>query len=204
MNKDKIEPYFLLKKFVSEIPKGKILDIGAGLGNNSIFLARNNFEVIAIDLKQEFVDRLNDISKKERLILVAKRIDVKDFNFDKYSSILATNCLQFMRKSERDDVIKKIKQSIKKNGIIFISTFTINDSSYKFFTAKKTPVEKNTFFSKNENRYWNFFNLNELKSYFKKGFEILYYKEKIVKEKKHPISHQHGIAEIVVRKKNAY
>ncbi|MBL7155108.1 MAG: methyltransferase domain-containing protein [Candidatus Portnoybacteria bacterium] len=199
---DKTEPYYLLKKFLSKIPKGRVLDIGAGPGNNSIFLAENNFEVIAIDLDQKSIERLRALSKKENLNLIAQKIDVRKFKFNKYSFILAINCLQFMKKSERDIIIKKIKQSTKKEGFIFISVFTIHDNSYRKFVAKNQPVEKNTFYSKNENRYWNFFNPNELKSYFQNSFEILYYNEKII-EDTHLVPHQHGIAEIVARKKNA-
>ena len=199
-----IKPYYLLKKFLPQITPGKVLDIGSGSGKNSIFLAKNNFEILAIDSEQECINKLSALSKKEGLGIKVQKTDIRNFKFYKYSSILALNCLQFMKKSERNILIDKIKGSIEPAGLIFVSVFTIQDNSYKQFLKKnKQPVEENTFYSKNNDQYWNFFNPNELKSYFKNNFEILYYNEKII-EDAHPIPHQHGIAEIVVRKKNAY
>ena len=197
----KIEPYYLLEKFYSKIPQGKILDIGCGPGNNSIFLARQNFEVLAIDINQEYIEKLSNLAEKESINLTAKRENIINFNFDEfYSSILAINCLQFLKKSERDAIIKKIKTSLKKGGLVFISAFTIQDNSYKNLSEKNQPTEKNTFCSKKPEGYWNFFNLGELKSYFEKEYKILQYNEKIINDA-HPIPHQHGIVEIVAQKK---
>lgn len=196
-----IEPYYLLKKFLSQITPGKVLDIGSGSGKNSIFLARNNFEVLAIDSDQKYINQLAALSKRESLDIKTQKTDIRNFKFDRYSLILALNCLQFIKKSERDILINKIKQSVKLKGFIFVSVFTVQDNSYKEFLKKnKQPIEENTFYSKNDDQYWNFFNPSELRSYFKNNFKILYYNEKIIKDA-HPIPHQHGIAEIVVRKK---
>lgn len=195
-----IKPFHLIKKFYHEIPKGKILDIGCGKGSNSIFLAKNGFEILAIDINQEHIDYLNNLSEKEKLNLVAKKENVKDFKFNqKYSSILAINSLQFLKKSERDDVIKKIKEFIIDKGLVFISAFTTEDNSFKKFSERFQPVEENTFYSKKNENYRNFLNMDELKSYFTKGFEILHCEEKIVDDA-HPLPHQHGITEIVAKK----
>lgn len=44
-----IEPTPVVKKVLEHITYGKVLDLGAGEGRNSLFLAENGFEVTAID-----------------------------------------------------------------------------------------------------------------------------------------------------------
>lgn len=194
------EPYYLLKKFISELPKGNVLDIGSGAGKNSIYLAKEGFSITAIDSNKKALDILDDIIKEEKLNIVTQQIDLRNFKFKTYSVVLALNALPFLKYSERNDIIQKIKDSVNPNGIIFISAFTIKDDSYKKLSAKKEAIEKNTFYSENQDMYWNFFELGELKSYFEDNFEILFYDEKEI-EDAHPEPHFHGIAEIVARKK---
>lgn len=194
------QPYYLLEKYYSEVEPGKALDLGCGDGANSIFLAKQGFEVESIDIKEDYVENLKNLSKKEGLSLKVKKEDIREFGFDKeYDLILAVNSLQFMKKSEREEVISKIKSSLNSNALVFISVFTKEDVSYKKLSKNHSPIEENTFYSKNENRYWNFFEPNELKNYFKDNFKILFYDERIVDDA-HSDPHQHGIAELVVQK----
>ena len=53
-----------LEKYINEIPKGKALDIGAGEGRNSIFLAKNEFDVTAIDKIKQGLDKIKKLAKK--------------------------------------------------------------------------------------------------------------------------------------------
>jgi 2-polyprenyl-3-methyl-5-hydroxy-6-metoxy-1,4-benzoquinol methylase len=199
----KIEPCPLLKKFYFVVIPGKALDIGCGQGDNSIFLARHNFEVEAIDINEKYISYLKTTSKRENLSLIPQKKDIRNFKFNKhYSLILAINCLQFMKESERDSIIRKAQTSLNIGGLFFVSVFTIKDDSYKKLSKINQPVEENTFYSRKERRYWNFFNLNELKNYFTKEFKILFYNERRIKDA-HPLPHRHGIAEIVALKKNS-
>ncbi|MEX2185249.1 MAG: class I SAM-dependent methyltransferase [Pirellulales bacterium] len=40
-----------------ELPRGRLLELGCGTGTNAIYLARNGFEVTAVDGSQEAIDR---------------------------------------------------------------------------------------------------------------------------------------------------
>ena len=54
----------ILVKYLDKIPKGKALDIGAGEGRNSLFLAQNGFEVKAIDKIPDGLKKCEDLAKK--------------------------------------------------------------------------------------------------------------------------------------------
>lgn len=200
-------PFPLLKKFIPQINKGVVLDIGAGNGRNSFYLAKNGFRVESIDVNSQNIQQLKKKSSRLNLGLNINKFDVRKFKFStkKYDLILAIQSLIWIRKSEYLKVIKKIKDSLKIGGVGIISGFTIKDSSYLNLKSIRIPVEKNTFYSKSEKRFWQFLEPQELKKCFsQKDFKILYYKEKLVKDKdcKSSVSypHLHEIAEIVVKK----
>src|SRR5258708_16771048 len=56
---------FLKKK---KINQGKGVDIGAGKGRNSIYLAHEGFEMHALDYIQEAITHINTVAKQEKLI----------------------------------------------------------------------------------------------------------------------------------------
>ncbi len=49
------------------IKNGKLIDLGAGKGRNAIYLAKQGFEVYALDYVQQAVDFISLIAKKEKL-----------------------------------------------------------------------------------------------------------------------------------------
>ena len=196
-----MKSYHLLEKFLSQAPTGEALDIGAGRGKNSLFLADKGFQVEAIDINKENLDIIKKISSERKLEIRINNSNLKDFKFvsSKYSIILAIQSLNFIKKSEFEIVIEKIKDSSAKNGLLFISVFLVTDPSFEKFQNKNKPIEENTFESKKPPYWWHFFKKDELKNYFGEDYQVLYYQERIVKDKK-PIPHFHGIGEIVVKK----
>lgn len=47
------DPSDLLLKWISNLPRGKALDVACGAGRNSLFLAENGYDVDAIDYSEE-------------------------------------------------------------------------------------------------------------------------------------------------------
>lgn len=207
MKKYTTPPFYLLKKFLNAIPKGNAIDIGTGNGHNSIFLAQNGFAVEAIDTDSSKIKALNDIAEKSELKIDAKNIDVRKFDFSKkqYNLVLAMQSLVFIKKSEFQEVINNIKKALNSNGVIILISFTTDDASFKRLKQTSPEVEKNTFQTNDTKQYWQFFEKDELKKYFKEdNFDILFYEEQATQDEPHegsPSPHIHGIAKIVARKK---
>lgn len=200
-----LRPFPLLKRISPQINKGAVLDIGAGNGRNVLYLAKNGFKIMAIDNHLQSIKQLKNLPSRLKSNFNIKKIDVRKFNFstNKYDLILAIQSLIWMKKSDFSKIIKNIKKSLKIDGVAIISGFTIQDPSCLNLKSLRTPVEKNTFYSQSEKRFWQFLEHQELKKYFQKDFKILYYKEKLTKDKSHDkisYPHYHAIAEIAVKK----
>ncbi len=200
-------PFPLLKDFLPLIPKGLALDIGCGLGQNSIFLAKNGFQVETIDINKKNLAFIKSCSKKMHLKIKTELIDVRKKNLPpkQYHLIIAIQSLVFLKKAEFKRMTVKIKNALKENGIVIISGFNIYDDTFERFKKNYKTVEENTYKTNNTKQYWHFLKPNELKKLFKENaFEILYYEEKIFREKPHfgiPYAHNHGIAQIVAKKR---
>jgi len=49
------------------LPKGRVLDLAMGSGRNSIYLAREGFEVEGIDISQEVVTKVQTLASGENV-----------------------------------------------------------------------------------------------------------------------------------------
>jgi len=111
-----LKPDPLLVKYLSRIPKGKALDIGAGEGRNSVFLVKEGFEVEAIDIVKEGLKKCEKLTKKYKLSITTRIIDVRKFKFkpQTYSLIISVAGIDFLKHSEIKKLQIKSKVLLKK------------------------------------------------------------------------------------------
>lgn len=197
-----LKPNPILKKFLTLIPKGTVLDIGAGEGRNSIFLSKHGFQVEAIDKIAEGLKKCKILAQKNNLSIKTKVCDIRNFEFvqNKYSLVLASASLDFLKKSEIEKIIKQIKISLVKNGFIYLSVFSTKDPMYKKIKQKKLKeVEKNTFYLSKHKTYRHFFTKSEIQQILS-DFKFLYFKQRKIKDNTHGLPHFHSIIEVLGQK----
>jgi len=203
-----LRPSPVLKKFINMVPKGIALDIGAGEGRNSFFLAKNGFYVEALDKNSDGLEKCDNFAKENNLAISTKVCDIEDFEFpeNKYSLIIAKNSLDFTKKSELDKLIKKIKKSLILDGFIYLSVFSEKDPAYqKIKKMGLEEVEKNTFYLPKYKTFRHFFALEELKEMFR-NFEIIYLEETEIKDPGHGKipPHVHYTIEFVAKNRQQF
>lgn len=163
---------------------GNAIDLGCGSGNDTIFLIKNNWKVLAIDssnVEEKIRSKLCD-DEQEKL-----RFEVQKFETLKLSKcdlLVANYSLPFCDRNSFHKMWKEICINIKTNGYFVGNFFGLNDEW-------NTKNDRRTFFSKEE--------VIKLFS----GFEILEIKE-MEKDKataKGQMKHWH-IFEIIARKLN--
>ncbi len=204
--KDKLVPSPLIKQFLNQAEHYECLDIGAGRGDNIIFLAKTGFSATALEVRE---DSANIIKKRARANKVSVKVenkDVRKFNINKnhYSLVSAIHSLNFFSKDEFLNLITKIKAGLTNDGLCVISMFTTKDSMYEELKQRVTLQKDNSLADENGKK-WYFPKPNELKKLFK-DFEILFYVEAIIDDKGHPgkeSPHKHTVARIVAKNKSA-
>jgi len=123
-----------VKKYLK--PNSKIIEIGAGTGRYSISLAKNGYDVTAVELVDKNIEILKENAKgiKNIKAFQGDAIDLSKFADNSFDVTLVFGPLYHLY--DKNDIDKCINESIritKPNGIIFyafLSVFAIMDSNY--------------------------------------------------------------------------
>lgn len=141
-----------ITEFIKIVKKdGEILDLGCGPGHHSNFFFNQNFKVTGIDLSSEMIK----LAKKEFTDIDFKVMDISDLDFEvnTFDGIWASASLLHIPKNNIKLILKKIKEILVNNGILYISlkegkgSEIFNDIRYggvdKFYVYYKLDEIKN-------------------------------------------------------------
>lgn len=135
----------------------KALDLACGAGRNSIYLARCGFQVDSLDIAAVAIEALEAEAKKQNLTSNINTflvdLDSYKINLKMYDIIVMANFLD-------RDILKRAKDALKTNGILFVETYMISDEN------EKSKSDLN-----------NLLRSQELKQMLDSSFEILHYDE---------------------------
>jgi cyclopropane fatty-acyl-phospholipid synthase-like methyltransferase len=197
------KPDALSEKALSFLkPNGELLDAGCGEGADSVYYAKNGFNVTSIDGNKAWLNRLRAYRKNNQpLNISVRRRDLVHYHYpfqfyDAVSSLLVGCC---MKKSEFEIMLAALKRSVKPRGIIIMSLRNYLDPEYKEYSATEKMIEPNTFHKKEDcckTRYY--IEKNRLKELLS-DFEILHYFEGLVPDKYEETS-EHGDSNIICRR----
>ncbi len=135
-----LEPSYSAKKSLEIFKKNntkKIIELGAGLGRDTIFFAKNGIEVTAIDYSSSGIKIIQEKIKKEKIKCkiktkihdVKKKFNFKDSQFDGcYSHMLY--CMALTTK-ELINLNKEVFRMIKPGGYNIFTVRNTLDGDYK-------------------------------------------------------------------------
>jgi len=166
------EPSVAAVKSLNFFKGKKIVELGAGLGRDTIFFAKNSIQVEALDYSQKAIEIINNKSKKLNLtqFIKTQTFDIrKKLPFDDRSiDGCFSHILYCMALSNYDlqNLNKEILRILKPGGINIYTVRHTDDGDYKNGTHIGEDLYENDgfivhFFSKDK--------INQLS----KGFEIL-------------------------------
>lgn len=107
----------------------KLLCLGEGEGRNAIFFAKNGFEVSAIDASNLGLVKLENRAIEEKLDIKTICMDLNDWTvLEKYDVIVASYLHMF--KNEREELFRKIEDSLNSNGYFIGEFFSTKQLSF--------------------------------------------------------------------------
>ncbi len=156
---------------------GKAIDIGCGKGRNSVFLAKQGFDVCALDYIKEALDKAKVLAEEnnilEKIKFYQSAFDEQwpfednffDVALDSFSSI------DIETENGRNIYKREMFRTLKPGGFAFVGVVSAEDEQEKEMILKSPGPEKNSAIWPN-GKFQKDYDEEELKSFYKE-FKIL-------------------------------
>ena len=129
-------------------PAGSVLDLAAGIGQDSLYFAQQGFNVTTTEYSEEYFKDVRREARKQELSINFQSLDLlKNLPFvdNSFDAVYAHMGLHYFNNKDTRKMFKEIYRVIKKDGI-FASIFnTIDDPEIELF--KDSKIEENLYLS---------------------------------------------------------
>ena len=135
---------FMAKHFynVPDRKRIKILDLGSGVGRNTIYLAKEDYSAFGVEAtasgievskKRREIEGINAIFKKGNLTKIP-------FSEEYFDAVVDIQAIQHNTCEEIKKILQEIKRVLKPNGMFFAKIVSTQDHSFK----KGKVIEEHT------------------------------------------------------------
>lgn len=121
-----VPSYTCLKvlEFMPPVKKLKLLDIGCGEGRDSVFFARNGYDVTAFDLAESGVVKTKRLAEKLGVKVNVFQADINEYRLtEKFDILFSNGVLHYMLPELRKEIFDNYKASTEDNGVNMLSVF---------------------------------------------------------------------------------
>lgn len=122
-----VEPNTACYEVIRLMPPTKhlrLLDIGCGEGKDSVFFARNGYDVTSIDVSDAGIEKTKRLADKIGVPVKAFKADILDFRLDSnYDILFSSGVLHYIKPDYRNDILNNYKQFTNTNGIHIFNVF---------------------------------------------------------------------------------
>jgi len=201
------QPNLLVPLISSHLkPGSRVLVIGCGEGRDALFLARLGFDVVATDVADKGLEKAQRLAEGDGCKLQLINLDAHQphGHLGIFDGMLLMNVMQLLQPDRIAERMAHFQSLTKPGGILSVEVFTIDDPHYQDCLKSGIQPKGPLTFEHPTRKYpVRFFDKGELASYFE-GWKLIYYHEGLLWDEPHGIQtgfHQHGLAQIIARKK---
>jgi trans-aconitate methyltransferase len=192
-------PGELIEDWLQWIPVGYALDLGAGAGDATLWLADRGFKVDAVERDEQISRDLIQACEGQEVEIY--NCDVIEFKFphERYSVINASAILHFIKPTDLWSIADRLVAALVPGGFLIAEALTTDDPGYEaLHLSGQEQIEPNTFSLPSVEGVIHYFEPGELSRIFS-SLEVTLYEETRRKDEEDPVGFRAG-ASLVARK----
>jgi len=110
------------------------LDLGCGVGRNSIYLGKEGFDVIGVDISRSALKKAKAWSKIERVNVMVLRASMTNLPFVRqaFHAVISVSVIHHALKKDVKTTIEEIRTVLKDNGLFLANLLSAEDYRYGF------------------------------------------------------------------------
>jgi tellurite methyltransferase len=144
------------EEFALPYMRGRVLDLGCGLGNLTIEAARHGCSVLALDGSANAIERIRSVAAAERLSVDAAVADLTTYQISgDFDVVVSIGLLMFLKSGRAGELLNEIQRHVAPGGYAIINVL----------------IEGTTFLEMFEPGHYYLFGLDELQDGFA-GWEL--------------------------------
>jgi len=120
------EPNRFLSDNAGRLPRGKILCLAEGEGRNAVFLARQGYDVTAVDGSAVARDKALQLAEKHQVNITYLKADLASFDLGTEQWDGIVSIFAHLPAALRQSVHQRVCQALKPGGVLLLEAYTPN------------------------------------------------------------------------------
>lgn len=116
------EPDRVVVELADSLPPGQVLDIGAGDGHDSLWLAGRGWTATAVDLSRHYVRKLRAVAKERELDVTPVQTDAAGLDYEAEFD-LALICYIHVPPDVRTRILASVIRALRPGGLLLWRSF---------------------------------------------------------------------------------
>ncbi len=132
------------------VPPARVLDIGCGLGSQSIYLAKNGFEVIGVDIAPSAIDKAQKLARfsEAKVQFAVGDATSMAYTTDSFDIVYDRACFHHLKPQEQERYKWEVMRVLTEGGVYIVTMFAVAASGAvieQFFMPLFDLVDEETF-----------------------------------------------------------